>query len=166
MIANAPTDEQVEHMLTRWLTNATEFAVNSDQKFGMPSLSWSLNRGRRGTEGGHVMSCIEFYKPVEIRNHSRFFVLNDETTVFKARPCMLFCKPCPVPVFDRPCVQSQFGGALMVRARQLLVGVVLARKGLGVSAVENTAFNARMPMVRSLRVRVSLNGTGSDYTGV
>jgi putative isomerase len=43
MIAGAPTDTQVERMLARWLTNKTEFAVNSAQRFGMPSVSRSCS---------------------------------------------------------------------------------------------------------------------------
>jgi hypothetical protein len=39
----APTDTQVERMLARWLTNKTEFAVNSAQRFGMPSVSRSCS---------------------------------------------------------------------------------------------------------------------------
>ena len=43
MIAGAPTDAQVEIMLTRWMTNKTEFAVNAAQKTGMPSVSRSCS---------------------------------------------------------------------------------------------------------------------------
>ena len=41
MLAGAPSDAQVEKMMARWLSNATEFSVRSGQTFGMPSVSRS-----------------------------------------------------------------------------------------------------------------------------
>jgi putative isomerase len=52
MLAGAPTDRQVERMLSRWLTNGSEFAVNSAQKYGMPSVSRSWCGGGNCTKGG------------------------------------------------------------------------------------------------------------------
>ena len=41
MLAGAPTDEQVERMLRRYVTNASEFAVEPGTGFGIPSISRS-----------------------------------------------------------------------------------------------------------------------------
>ena len=41
MLASAPSEAQVQRMLQRFLSNATEFAVNPTQAHGMPSISRS-----------------------------------------------------------------------------------------------------------------------------
>lgn len=41
MLARAPSDAQVERMISRYLANTSEFAVNDKQAYGMPSISRS-----------------------------------------------------------------------------------------------------------------------------
>jgi hypothetical protein len=41
LLARAATPAQVDRMVTRFLANASELAVNAAQKFGMPSISRS-----------------------------------------------------------------------------------------------------------------------------
>ena len=46
MLARAPTDAQVERMIPRFLTNGSEFAVNNETLFGMPSVSRSSSAAK------------------------------------------------------------------------------------------------------------------------
>ena len=46
MISSTPTDAQVQIMLSRWLTNASEFCVNKICPYGMPSIARSSPAAR------------------------------------------------------------------------------------------------------------------------